>query len=625
MDNFPNQEGNVSKQTSVVIPDVVKPSQSEFIAPTLAPDQVMSLRTLLAESGVNNLLDVRLIEGLVGGGHIVIGDIEGFVARAKESRSTLPSLALKEEICSEHDLLLIEAGLAGWDICDLDQVEIEEGISGLIEPHQADSWKVLPYGRDELGNMLVAVGDPDGVAGMDNFQALLPREEIVWKLTPRSNLDRWIAVIYNPESSVSEFVAEADIGDQVIEDYTVRAAAIGAPIIRLVNDLIDQAWRLRSSDIHLEPTATVTNVRFRIDGMLREVTTIPRVMHPQVIARIKHLAAMRTDERTMPQDGRISMATSGGTVDLRVVTVPTVHGEQCTMRLLDPKQALLSLTELGMSAKNLERFNDAILLPHGCAFITGPTGSGKSTTLYAALAQTISSERKTITIEDPVEYRLPGITQIDVSRNAIAIDARRSFGFADALRASIRSDPDVIMVGEIRDKETASIAVDASITGHFLYSTLHTNDALSSIPRLEQLGVDRFLIAEAIEVIVAQRLIRILCPSCQQPVTAGPDYLRELRAPEWAVERAADEPFELLTSNHNGCGECSGIGFRGRIGVHEVIRFDEELREGIANGMSTSDLEKIVRSKGMDSIVEDSFERVRSGITSMEELARVVL
>lgn len=621
---------NPLDKTSVVIPDAApteEPVAQQFNPPELDPDQTLAMRRILGEAGVKNLLDVRFLEALVASEHLPMQEVTSFIETAQSNQKTLPTVALEKNVCSESDLLKFEAHLVGWDPVNLDEEEIEDGIVGLIDPHQADDWRVFPYGRDEMGRLLVAVADPDEVAGMDNLQRLLPREEIVWRLTPRSSLDRWISATYNPEATatVSEIVAEADTGEAAVEDYTVRAAAIGAPIIRLVNDLIDQAWRLKASDIHLEPTASVTNVRFRIDGMLRNVTQIPRVMHTQVIARIKHLAALRTDERTMPQDGRISLAVSGGSVDLRVVTVPTVYGEQCTMRLLDPKQALLSLTELGMSPVNMHRFNEAIQLPHGCAFITGPTGSGKSTTLYAALAQKISDERKTITIEDPVEYRLAGITQIDVSRNNLSTDSRRSFGFADALRATIRSDPDVIMVGEIRDKETAGIAIDASITGHFMYSTLHTNDALSSIPRLEQLGVDRFLIAEAVEVIVAQRLIRTLCPSCHELISAGSEYLAELRAPSWAIEKAKTEPFEIMAANHKGCGECAGIGYKGRTGVHEVVRFDDEIRTAIADGKPIGEIENMVRERGMASIVDDCFERVEAGITSMEELARVVL
>lgn len=617
-------------KTSVVIPDIAPapaPEAPQRDLPELSPEQTLALRRVLAEAGVKNLLDVRFLEGLIASEHLQMEQLQEFIDKARSAKKTLPNVALDEKICSEQDLLAFESQLVGWEPVNLDQVEVEEAITGLIDPHQADDWRVFPYSRDQLGRLLVAIADPDEVAGMDSLQRLLPREEIIWRLTPRSSLDRWIAVTYNPEATatVSEIVAEADTGEAAVEDYTVRAAAIGAPIIRLVNDLIDQAWRLKASDIHLEPTSGATDVRFRIDGMLRNVTQIPRVMHPQVIARIKHLAALRTDERTMPQDGRISLAVSGGSVDLRVVTVPTVYGEQCTMRVLDPKQALLTLTELGMSETNLNRFNDAIKLPHGCAFITGPTGSGKSTTLYAALSQTIDNEKKIITIEDPVEYRLKGITQIDVSRHNVAVENNRNFDFADALRATIRSDPDVIMVGEIRDNKTAGIAIDASITGHFLYSTLHTNDALSSIPRLEQLGVDRFLVAEAVEVIVAQRLVRLLCTSCHQKILATPEYLSELRAPEWAIKQAKEQPFELMTANHDGCGECAGIGYRGRTGVHEVVRFNQELREAISEGKPLVEIEHMVREQGMASIVDDCFERVQAGLTSMEELARVVL
>jgi type II secretory ATPase GspE/PulE/Tfp pilus assembly ATPase PilB-like protein len=327
------------------------------------------------------------------------------------------------------------------------------------------------------------------------------------------------------------------------------------------------------------------------------------------------MAQMRVDEHRLPQDGRATtrIGSERKPLDLRVVSAPTIYGEQISMRILDPNQAMLSLEELGMTARNLENYRRAISKPHGVCLVTGPTGSGKSTTLYSSLTEVVTPQKKLISIEDPVEYRLQGITQMDVSGRV------EEFNFASALRSILRSDPDIIMVGEIRDRETAQISIDAALTGHFLYSTLHTNSALGSVVRLDRIGVDRFLTAEAIEVVVAQRLIRKLC-NCKLPQVLDEALLISLEAPEWA--RVPGRTVYRL--NPQGCERCAGQGFLGRTGIHEVLPFSEDIRGAIVSGYPVEELELIARREGILSLREDAFYKMWNGETSIEEMARVV-
>jgi type II secretory ATPase GspE/PulE/Tfp pilus assembly ATPase PilB-like protein len=467
---------------------------------------------------------------------------------------------------------------------------------------------------------MVAISNPEDQAARDNLQRALPREHILYRFALPAELTIALDRVYRDASSSAGVNASiAAVAREVRFEERIVVRDTDGSIIQLVDSIIQKAAKEDASDIHIEPREHHTDVRFRIDGILR-VSMRPIPSGPittRMVARIKTLADLKPDERRLPQDGRITITVGANKqMELRVVTVPTIYGEQVTMRLLDKDRAMLSLEALGMTPNNLVRYEAAIQQPHGCCIITGPTGSGKSTTLYSSAMRVVDSERKFISIEDPVEYRLPGITQIDVSRQG-----DRALDFAGALKAILRSDPDIIMVGEIRDQETAITAMEASLTGHFLYSTLHTRDALEAITRLGRLKIEPFLVAEAVAVLVAQRLVRCLCPACRVPYIATPDFLHGVGAPTWAQ----GQELQLYKASPEGCPACNELGYRGRTGVHEVVTMTEELKQLITVGTSQEELVRFVRSQDMHSLRDDAFIKVAGGITSMEELARVVL
>lgn len=592
------------------------------------PDSA-EIREKLEQAGVKDVFQMRVVENLIEVRQLRFSELDDFLAAARESDITPVELAVERDLIGESEVLGIRAGVFGLETVLLDQAEIEEDLAQLFTPEQAAEWQALPYSRNDLGDLLVAISNPENVQVRDNIQKALPREEVRFRLAKPSELALYIERIYDPEGSgrVHEMVAEAEAAasseDQEGEDFVVRGSE-EAPIVQLVDRVINQAQDLGASDIHIEPREHETYIRFRVDGVLRDVTRINKRQYPKIVARIKTMASMRTDEHRIPQDGRVQV--KGRPLDLRIVTVPTIWGEQVTMRLLDASKAMLTLEQLGMSKQNLERYMEGIASPHGCCFITGPTGSGKSTTLYSSLAAVVTPEKKLISIEDPVEYRLAGITQIDVSSGRLVAENVNKMTFANALRAILRSDPDIIMVGEIRDTETAKIAIDAALTGHFLYSTVHTNDAISAITRLEQLGVERFLIAEATRVIVAQRLIRVLC-TCKVPFEIDEAVLRSIDAPKWAYEwlEKAGGKHTIYKPSPEGCARCAGAGYKGRSGVHEVIRMTDELRTAIVNDAPHEEMERIARAAGMDSLRDDAFRKTWAGETSLEEVARVVV
>ncbi|MFM8972760.1 MAG: GspE/PulE family protein, partial [Actinomycetota bacterium] len=380
-----------------------------------------------------------------------------------------------------------------------------------------------------------------------------------------------------------------------------------------VNLLVQQAVPSRASDIHVEPTEHDLRIRFRIDGVLHEVMRSPRSIQAGVVSRLKVMADINIAERRIPQDGRITMKVSGRSIDLRVATLPTVYGEKVVMRILDKGQAVLDLADLGFLPETLDRFERSYRKPYGTILVTGPTGSGKSTTLYATLNLLNEPHRNIITVEDPVEYRLPGINQVQ-------IHAKAGLTFAGALRSILRSDPDVVLVGEIRDRETAVIAIEAALTGHLVLSTLHTNDAASTPLRLVEMGVEPFLVTSALDAVVAQRLARRLCDKCKVPYQPSEAELIEAG---WPVERITGD----LPTLHRpgGCTACGRTGYRGRFGVHEVMLMTEELERLVIERRSTEEVQKTAVMQGMLTLRDDGLRKVAMGHTSLEEIFRVVV
>ena len=409
-----------------------------------------------------------------------------------------------------------------------------------------------------------------------------------------------------PEADDDGFGDGSDGGDFVEH---LKDLASEAPVIRLVNTIIGRVIDLRASDIHLEPFDDGLHVRYRVDGVIHPGELVPPRLSAAVNSRVKLLAHLDIAERRLPQDGRIKTRVKGRELDLRVSTVPTVHGESVVMRVLDRASVRLELEKMGFEKDTLERFNALLARPHGILLVTGPTGSGKTTTLYAALAKIDAASQKIITVEDPVEYQLEGINQIQVH-------AQINLTFANALRSILRQDPDVMMVGEVRDNETADIAVKAALTGHQVLSTLHTNTAAGAVIRMQDMGVERYLITSAVNGVLAQRLLRTLCSQCKQPHEPG----QEVRA---STGLARFCPPDQLIYRAVGCENCRQSGYRGRTGIHELLVLDETMRRAIIDGRDANALNTLATQNGMLSLYEDGLRKVAAGHTTLDELARV--
>jgi type IV pilus assembly protein PilB len=420
-----------------------------------------------------------------------------------------------------------------------------------------------------------------------------------------------IAALVHRLARIDDVVSDVGI-DEAEEDAAdilgLRESADDAPIVKLVHQIVAQAIELGASDVHLAPEGREMRVRFRIDGVLSDQTTIPRRMVSGVTSRVKIMAELDIAERRVPQDGRFGMTVDGHHVDLRVVTLPSVNGESVVIRILDKEAVVMDLAKLGMADDDYRRFQRGFNQAYGAVLVTGPTGSGKSTTLYAALTEINTREKNILTIEDPVEYELEGVTQMQINPKA-------GLTFANGLRSMMRADPDIVMVGEIRDRETAQIAVESALTGHLVLSTLHTNDAPTAITRLIEMGIEPFLVASALDCVVAQRLARTLCPDCKRRMILSAEVLHENGFPN----TRDIEAYEAV-----GCRRCGGTGYRGRLGLYEVMDMSEEIRSLAIERRSADEIRDVAIRQGMRRLQEDGLEKVRLGRTSITEVARVV-
>ena len=428
----------------------------------------------------------------------------------------------------------------------------------------------------------------------------LPTDSWEWRLARSQDIDRLIDTAVRAGRSRDD-----DLGDDVSH---LRELAEEAPVIELVNNVLAQAMDSRASDIHIEPEELLFHVRMRIDGILHTRMTLPASRYPAVASRVKLISGMDIAERRLPQDGRLSTRVSGQEVDIRASSVPAVHGESLVLRLLPKERQELSLEKLGFTPRDLGVFRNWVREPHGIVLVTGPTGSGKSTTLYAALSEMNGRDRKIITVEDPVEYQVPGVTQIQAVADI-------GYTFARALRAILRQDPDVIMIGEIRDLETAEIAVQSALTGHLVLSTLHTNDAVSAFTRLVDMGVEPFLVATSVRAVQAQRLVRRLCPYCSQPADVLPAVAR-------LVEGLAPQG-EAQWRSAVGCARCQGTGYRGRLGIYELVDVTPELQELILGRATAERMRALATAQGGRTLREDGLLKARAGMTTVEEVVRV--
>ena len=496
----------------------------------------------------------------------------------------------------------------GLDHLDLGVFSVDMGAANLVSTTAAKRYQAVPVAFADKRTLLVAMADPSNVLAVDDIAimtgyevrvAVAPPEDIA---TLISRLDRLEDVVGEPDGAHHE---ELESGGEVVD---LHETAEDAPVVKLVNQIVAQAVEQGASDVHLAPDGRELRVRFRVDGVLHDVTTVPRRMAGGAISRVKIMAELNIAERRLPQDGRVGLTVDGRHVDLRVVTLPSVHGEAVVMRVLDKDSVVMSLDKLGMAEADRDRFERACLETHGAVLVTGPTGSGKSTTLYAALQSVNTPEKNIITVEDPVEYEMEGLTQLQVS-------AKFGLTFAAGLRSMVRADPDVIMVGEIRDRETAQIAIESALTGHLVLSTLHTNDAPSAITRLVEMGIEPFLVASALDCVVAQRLARMLCPACKRRTILPAEVLRE-NGYKALVDLEAYEPV--------GCRRCGGSGYRGRLGLYEVMSVSPEIQTLALQRAPAEAIRDVAVREGMRRLRDDGLEKVRQGRTSIAEIARVI-
>jgi len=532
-------------------------------------------------------------------------------AQAEKARDEVKRTGIKLEkaleklgFITEEDIAEAKANASGFLYMNLEDYVIDAELTKLIPESVASKYKAVPLFKI-MDTLTVAMVDPSDIHALDHIRRISKVDTVDPVLVSSKSIEKVLDFYYGQGNSVEEIVKSIESKKLLADKGTLMEVAEEPPIIKLVNILISEGVKDRVSDIHIEPEMEVLRVRYRIDGILHEVHSLPKKLQNAVISRIKILAEMDIAENRRPQDGKIRVKLENKDLDIRVSTFPTVHGENVVMRLLDRSSILLGLKDLGFTKENLEIFSRMILQPNGIILVTGPTGSGKTTTLYSALSTISSMEKNIITIEDPVEYELPLIRQTQVNPKA-------DITFANGLRSILRQDPDVIMVGEIRDKETAEVAIQASLTGHLVFSTLHTNDAPSSLTRLIDMGLEPFLISSSLILVVAQRLVRQVCPKCKEEYSPTPAALQNL---------GLDAKTRFFRGK--GCPACKNSGFLGRIGIFEVLVLNETIRKMVEEKNSADAIKKKAIELGMKSLREDGLEKARLGLTTIEEILRV--
>ena len=556
---------------------------------------------------VHNVGTMLLEDGL-----LTEGQLDDAIASQEESGLPLVSVLLDEGLVEEADLMKAVARRLGIEYVDLSEVTVDPAAASLVPENLSNRYTALPYAFDE-GRLVVAMADPGNVLAVDDIRAVSGRAVSIVAATKVDIADaaRRAARFDDSVSDLAD-LALADEGAELEDVGTLEEAAEDAPVVKLMNTIIARAVNERASDIHVEPGERDLRIRFRIDGVLHEVMTTSRSISNAVVSRIKIMADLDIAERRVPQDGRVSMRVGVRPIDLRVATLPSMYGEKVVMRILDKSAGVVSLDDLGFLPYNLERYREAYTKPYGAILVTGPTGSGKTTTLYSTLDILNEPEVNIITVEDPVEYRLDGVTQIQVNRKAGLL-------FATALKSILRADPDIVLIGEVRDGETAAIAVEAALTGHLVLSTLHTNDAPSSINRLIDMGVEPFLVSSAIDAVLAQRLARVLCEKCKEA------YSPEVVALERIGWEDGLEDGAPVLYRPVGCRTCSNTGYRGRIALNEVMPISEELQRLTVKRRSSEEMRNTAIEQGMRTLRQDGLAKVALGVTSIEEVLRVVI
>jgi type IV pilus assembly protein PilB len=568
------------------------------ITPAAAPD----VPGLIPPSGMGDPTR-RLGEVAIDLGFTNRERVEQVMAMEDGSDKPVGELLVEHGVIDSNQLARILAERNSLPYVDLNAFEVDQGAANLVDSSEARRYGAIPIAFLEGGGLLVATADPTNVLGTDDI-AMKTGYDVRRAIATRDGIDALVTRLTGLSGSVTELEDE-EANPDVVE---LQASAKEAPVVKLVHSIIADAVNRGASDIHFDPRREAMQVRYRVDGVMVDSTTVPNNLVPGIISRIKIMAELDIAERRVPQDGRVALEVDDRHVDIRIATLPVIRGESVVMRILDKDRVVLELSSLGMRDQDRELVLNAVGQIQGAILTTGPTGTGKTTTLYALLRELNTPDRTLISIEDPVEYEMDGIKQIHVNHSA-------GVNFASGLRSMVRSDPDALMVGEIRDRETAQIAMEAALTGHLVLSTLHTNSASITAARLIDMGVEPFLIASGIRCIVGQRLARRLCDSCKKPANLSAEELAAVGIPE-------SEGSSLYEAD--GCVSCLGTGYRGRVGIYEVLTLTEEIRHLIVSKADSGEIEAAAVADGFHRMREDGLEKARQGLTSVAEVMRVV-
>ena len=558
----------------------------------------------------------RTGEILVVMGLITPQQLEEGLDEQKRTHLRIGEILLQRGWIKGPELTKALARRLGLQFLDLAEIRVDPSAAGLISDRDARRYAAIPVSYVNDHTLLVAMVNPSNVFALDDLR-IMTGYDIEAGIATEEDVFAQIAKLRRLDDNVAENLddraaSSAEITPDEMRD--IREQVDEAPIVKLVNSIMAQAADDGASDIHFEPQAKEMIIRFRNDGVLHEIMSVPRRMQAGVLSRLKIMADLDIAERRVPQDGRIGLMVSGKPIDMRVASLPTVYGEKIVIRLLDRSNVMLRLEDLGFAEKSLARYKKSFTKPYGAILVTGPTGSGKSTTLYATLNILNSSEKNIITVEDPVEYRLAGINQVQANPKA-------GLNFASALKSILRCDPDIIMIGEIRDRDTAQIAIESALTGHLVLSTLHTNDAPGALSRLTEMGIEPFLTASAVDCVLAQRLARKLCESCKEPFKPSQEMLRR----NDFTQEAVDGWEEVTLYKPTGCSRCNGTGYKGRLGLYEVMLVTEAIERLTVERKSADEINRVAQAEGMKSLREDGIDKVLQGRTSVEEIARVIV
>jgi len=556
--------------------------------------------------------DDYVVQLLQEQGYVSPAQVEAVLNSIKQEGETTLDILIQTGVVTEDDVLAMVAAQFGMEYVHVDADAIDPAVRDVISTEVARKYGVVPVQFSD-GSVTVALSDPMGYDTVDSLRYVL-KMNVEAVVAPRAEVKAAIDSLY-PEDFESIYGAMSDSDIDVTEKEKVgdgsEASDSDAPVIRLVSMIITEACKMRASDIHLEPMERNFRVRYRIDGVLRQVDTPPKRLQAAILSRVKIMSNMKISEKRIPQDGRIQIKVQGRDLDLRVSSVPTNHGESIVMRILDKSNLALGLPQLGFLSDDQTKFERLISLPDGVLLVTGPTGSGKTTTLYACLGQINLPDRKIITVEDPVEYQMSGINQVQVNKD-VGLD------FSAALRSILRQAPNIVMIGEIRDAETADIAMEAALTGHLVFSTLHTNDAPSAVTRLLDIGVKPFLVASALRAAMAQRLVRAICEKCRSAYVPTDREMKMLGAISKNVTTAQ-------MYKGKGCPACGQSGYKGRKGIFEIFQIDDTIQRLIFDHSPATVLRARAREMGMRTLREDGLLKVASGMTTLEEVLRATM